>query len=220
MGSDNLFHKRKAKAAGSLERRKSKRSSYDKVLIVCEGEKTEPNYFNELIQFYELNTANVAIDGICGSSPKSVFNRAIDLWQKEDQKGDPFDRVYCVFDKDSHETYEATISRVSAQKPIDVFYAAVSIPCFEYWLLLHFKYTTKPYAETGTSSIGNEVLKELKGMIPEYAKGSNEIFSSLYPQLELAKKNAERSLQCANDNHTDNPSTRVHELIDYLQNLK
>ena len=45
MGSEDLFHKRKAKAADSLKRRKAKRSSYDKVLIVCEGEKTEPNYF-------------------------------------------------------------------------------------------------------------------------------------------------------------------------------
>ena len=59
MGTVNLFHKRKAKAADGLERRKAKRESYDKVLIVCEGEKTEPNYFNELINFYKLNTANV-----------------------------------------------------------------------------------------------------------------------------------------------------------------
>ena len=44
MGSDNLYHKRKAKKAKDLARRKSKRAPYDKVLIVCEGEKTEPNY--------------------------------------------------------------------------------------------------------------------------------------------------------------------------------
>jgi len=56
MGSENLFHKRKAKAADRLERRKAKRASYDKVIIVCEGEKTEPNYFNELIDFYEINS--------------------------------------------------------------------------------------------------------------------------------------------------------------------
>ena len=45
MGSEDLFHKRKAKSAEQLERRKAKRSPYEKVLIVCEGEKTEPNYF-------------------------------------------------------------------------------------------------------------------------------------------------------------------------------
>ena len=77
MGSDNLFHKRKAKAAKTLERRKSKRSSYEKILIVCEGEKTEPYYFDDLIQYHKLNTANVEIDGSCGSSPKSVYDHAL-----------------------------------------------------------------------------------------------------------------------------------------------
>ena len=94
MGSDNLFHKRKAKAADRLKRRKAKRSPYDKVLIVCEGEKTEPNYFNECIQFYKLNTANVEVDGTCGSSPMSVYQRTIELCRTESRKGVPFDRGY------------------------------------------------------------------------------------------------------------------------------
>ena len=34
MGSQDLFHKRKAKLANNLERKKAKRDSYDKVLIV------------------------------------------------------------------------------------------------------------------------------------------------------------------------------------------
>jgi hypothetical protein len=48
MGSDNLFHKRKVRRAASLRRTAARRDSYDTVLIVCEGEKTEPNYFREL----------------------------------------------------------------------------------------------------------------------------------------------------------------------------
>ena len=55
MGTDNLFHKRKAKAAIDTQRRKSNRESYDKVLIVCEGDKTEPLYFSELIDHYEIH---------------------------------------------------------------------------------------------------------------------------------------------------------------------
>lgn len=39
MGTDNLFHKRKAKSAKGLQRRAAKRDAYAKVLIVCEGEK-------------------------------------------------------------------------------------------------------------------------------------------------------------------------------------
>ena len=86
MGSEDLHHKRKAKAARALKRRASRRSSYDKVLIVCEGEKTEPNYFNELVHYYKLNTANVEIDGSCGSSPRSVLKRAEKLAKIEKLK--------------------------------------------------------------------------------------------------------------------------------------
>ena len=48
MGNDNLFHKRKERKAESLRRRRAQKSPYDVVLIVCEGGKTEPNYFAEL----------------------------------------------------------------------------------------------------------------------------------------------------------------------------
>ncbi len=102
MGTDNLHHKRKAKQVSRLQRQNAKRKPYDKVLIVCEGEKTEPNYFNELKDHYEINTANIEIDGNCGSSPKSVVNHAINLYTKECDTDNGFDRVYCVFDKDSH----------------------------------------------------------------------------------------------------------------------
>lgn len=39
MGTDNLFHKRKAKNAKGLQRKATQRDSYAKILIVCEGEK-------------------------------------------------------------------------------------------------------------------------------------------------------------------------------------
>lgn len=152
MGSDNLHHKRKAKAARELKRRVSRRSSYDKVLIVCEGEKTEPNYFNELVHYYKLNSANVEIDGTCGSSPKSILKRAEQLAKIEQDKGDSYDRIYCVFDKDSHETYDDIITKISLKKPASLFFHIISVPCFEYWLLLHFQYTTKPFHATGNSS--------------------------------------------------------------------
>ncbi|WP_409439200.1 RloB family protein [Psychromonas sp. GE-S-Ul-11] len=220
MGSDNLHHKRKAKKTKDLQRKKSQRASYDKILIVCEGEKTEPNYSTDLVCYYKINTANVAIDGSCGSSPRSILKRAEDLAKNESKKGDGFDRIYCVFDKDNHETYDETVDKIASKKPKGIFYAAISVPCFEYWLLLHFDYTTKPYYKSGNSSIGNEVLKDLKAFYPNYEKGNDKVFSQLIGQLEFAKQNAKRALKHSDSSFTDNPSTNIHELIDYLQNIK
>lgn len=56
--------------------------------------------------------------------------------------------------------------------------------------------------------------------MPHYAKGDNDIFSALVGQLDFAKSNAARALLTATENDSDNPTTRAHELVDFLQNIK
>ncbi len=126
MGTDNLFHKRKAK---KLARQKANRQPYDKVLIVCEGEKTEPNYFRELKDYYELDSANVKITGDCGSSPISVVTHAQDIYRETMKAGDAFDKVYCIFDKDTHGDYQSAIDKLTRMRPRKVFEAIASVPC-------------------------------------------------------------------------------------------
>ena len=220
MGSEDLHHRRKARQAKDLSRKKKKRDPHERVLIVCEGEKTEPNYFNGLIDFYRINTANVAVDGNCGSSPICIVDHAIQLYKVEKKKGDSFDRVYCVFDQDSHETYAKAIDKLQNQKPIDTFFVTTSVPCFEYWLILHFVYTTKPYCSEGKRSCGAVVLRELEKHMPHYKKGLKNVFSELIEKLEFAKENAIKSIAQARKNDTDNPTTLIYELVEYLQNIK
>lgn len=224
VGSDDLFHKRKAKAA-ELSRRRAFRAPYDKVLIVCEGSKTEPLYFQELIDHYEIDTANVRVSGDCGSDPMSVVQHGIQLYLAEKQADSgPFDRVYCVIDRDAHQNYIPAMQSIASAAPAKTFFAANSIPCFEYWLLLHFTYTTKPFMPCGKTSSGAAVLKELKTFWPEYTKAGIGTFASTLSirndELGYAKANAQRALKEALKNHNDNPSSHVHELVDYLQKIK
>jgi len=220
MGTDNLFHKRKARQARDLARRKGRRAPYAKVLIVCEGEKTEPHYFNELKDHYGLNSANIEICGDCGSDPLSIIRHAKQRYREEKDAGDAFDNVFCVFDKDTHAHYQQGLDTIRSASPKNVYVAITSVPCFEYWLLLHFNYTTRPYDSLPGNSACNQVLTELKGYMAGYTKGSIDIFSALLGQLDFAKNNAIRALQAAEANHTDNPTTKVHELVDFLQNIK
>jgi hypothetical protein len=220
MGSDDLFHKRKAKTEKDLARKKASRASYDKVLIVCEGEKTEPNYFNELKDHYQLNSANVVVDGRSGSDPWSIYQYAQQCAAQAKRDRDPYDKVYCVFDKDKHATYQKTLDAINGPKANREFAAIVSVPCFEYWLLLHFTYTTQPFEAAGNKSCGDQVVHELKKYLPSYQKADKGIFIELLPSLNFAKANAERALKAALAIQTDNPSTWVHGLVNYLQNLK
>jgi len=220
VGSDDLFHKIRVKTARDLARKKEKRASYERVLIVCEGEKTEPNYFKELKDCLELNNANVEIDGNCGSSPISVVKYAKKRCLEEKKTGDGFDKVYCVFDKDTHESYDAALLEITNLKPKETFHAAHSVPCFEFWLLLHFIYTNKPYIRNGTKSSCANLIDDLKKYIPDYEKGCRDIYSKIADNTDQAIAHSKRALSQAQTDHTDNPTTHIHKLVEYLKSLK
>ena len=225
MGSDkeSLFHQRKAKTESDAKRKQAYRQPYLKVLIVCEGEKTEPLYFQEMIDYYEVHTANVTVSGNCGSAPISVVDHGLTLFNAEKRKSpnNPFDRVYLVFDRDAHETYHDALNKINAQKPKDVFLAINSVPSFEYWLLLHFTLTTRPFFAKGrNNSSGREAFDVLKKCMPSYEKKSRGTFRALLEKLPDAIRNADSANAAAISNNTDNPSTQVHKLVELLKDLK
>ncbi len=231
MGSEDLFHKRKARKAEDSIRKKSKRQPYDRVLIVTEGLKTEPLYFEEIRVALELDSANIEIDGNCGSSPISVVNHAYYLYQQELASGDCYNRVYCVFDKDSHSTFTQAIRRVNcinqqlrADKLDDQtkFKAIISVPSFEYWLLIHYNPTTRPYVRTPTKSIGDLVINDLKFFVPDYKKNQKGFYKRSLDEgtLEGALANSKRIYEEAKHANNNSSYTNIHELVIYLQNLK
>ncbi len=203
---------RKEVRARALVRRGPKREPYDKVLIVCEGKKTEPNYLKGLKDALRLNSANVEVVGR-GATPTSIVSFAGKRYSTEKKRGDPFDKVFCVFDKDQHTDYNAAMEKIRGMKPKQTYVAITSVPAFEYWLLLHYEYSTQPCNSS-------EVLSSLKRYMPNYEKGGKGIFGQLQKQVEDAKRNAQRSLGSALETGTDNPSTRVHILVEFLQKLK
>lgn len=208
MGSEDLHHKRKRQTNDSLRRKVSIREPYDVILVACEGEKTEPNYFNDFRLELKLNPENIKIRGL-GVDPLTVVEHAVEEFNKH--KG--YDRVYCVFDKDQHSSYETAINKINSlreniEDPIPI-YAANSVPSFEYWILLHFEDTRRPYAT-------KQLLCDLKKHIKDYKKGSKDIFEKTKHNLRTAIKRAKKYHQQQGDDGTDNPSTKVHELIEYL----
>ena len=212
MGSDDLFHKRKKRGTQALTRRRAKRAPYARILVVCEGKKTEPNYFNGLKNDLHLNSANVEITGDSDSSPTSVVAFSKERYRDEEKAGSPFNRVFCVFDKNNHSDYERALTQIKKMKPDGVFQAITSVPAFEYYLLLHYIYSTKPCTSA-------QALSDLKKHIRGYQKGKKNIFTTVHDKLETATINAKRSLMAAVKNGTDNPSTKVHKLVEFMQNI-
>lgn len=95
------------------------------ILIVCEGENTEPSYFNQ----FKVTSATVQSVGT-GYNTISLVKKA-----KEIAGSDKFDQVWCVFDKDAFNDHDFNRAIKLAEKyGYDVAY---SNQAFEYWLILH-----------------------------------------------------------------------------------
>lgn len=83
MSRDNSPKERQQK---QLERKQGRRASYDRILIVSEGRKTEPNYFHEIRKVYRLHTAHVEVrPSELGTAPIQVVQYAQILFEKGDR---------------------------------------------------------------------------------------------------------------------------------------
>jgi len=220
MGTDDLFRRKKQSALKSAKRRQERRESYDKVLIVTEGEKTEPLYLSAVCDYFGLNQANIEIDPKSDSSPASVVKYAKALISAN--KTDPYNHVYCVVDRDRHEDFQKALDQVAGFRNKDTkLHVVVSSPCFEYWLLLHFIYTTKSFGASGDSPCQELIDNELKQYLPNYEKGDASILTDLVKgQLNTAIAHAKQAFDEAIRRETENPKTEMHILVEYLKNLK
>ena len=63
--------------SNDLSRNKPKREPYENILIVCEGEKTEINYFKDLKSHELLTSVNIEIISAKHSNPDYVVKEAI-----------------------------------------------------------------------------------------------------------------------------------------------
>jgi RloB-like protein len=222
MGSDDLFKKRKAKDA-AMKRAAARLPAYSRILIVCEGEKTEPNYFAAATDHFRLNQRQVVVDGQCGSSPSSVFEHARTLFQAATKEGCPFDHVFCVFDRDLHGDYETCCDAIGQQTPKNVFEAITSEPCFEFWFLLHFKNTSKPYLAPAKASkkqsAAQQVIADLKDYWPDYQKSAGDTFEHLKDRVGKARQRAADLWKNAEMTGCYNPSTRAYVVLEKLASL-
>lgn len=114
------------RAEPNLERPIAELTAKPSILIVCEGENTEPSYFNQ----FRLSSAKVKSVGE-GYNTISLVYRAFELSKQGD-----FDQVWCVFDKDDFNENDFNDAIQIAQS--NNFGVAYSNQAFEYWLILHF----------------------------------------------------------------------------------
>ncbi|MCK6612331.1 MAG: RloB family protein [Bacteroidia bacterium] len=213
------------------ERKESKRQINSKpkrkrYLIVCEGEKTEPNYFVALKSALPKGVLEVVDFRIIGEgfNTESLVQQAITLSAKwEFESGRTIDKLWVVFDKDS---FSAAAFNNAIQLCINTpkTEAAWSNQAFEIWYLLHFEFynsgiTRDTYEQRIQSNFRNKGLVNFT-----YSKNRPDMFDLLskYGNIKLAIKYAKRleySYDGAGDFANQNPCTTVYKLVVELFNL-
>lgn len=202
---------------GVPSRRRPTRDLREIILIVCEGAKTEPLYFNKLKSAFRLPSLNVhceILGGSPGHSPKKIVEVAIQKKAKRCQNEIPYDQVYCVMDIEIPPRGLDDLIRLSDENEIRLIF---SNPCFEYWYLLHFTKSNRSF------NTNRQLIAELKSHIPNYDKVSTVFLSEIYDLTNTAIQNA-KELASANgwasiDLRDHNSSTRVHEVVEHLKNM-
>ncbi|MEG0452997.1 MAG: RloB family protein [Coprobacillus sp.] len=215
MGNKNWKNARKQ---GCLELKK------DKFYIFCEGEKTEPLYFEGFKNVIEnnpvyKNTILLEIEP-CATDTLRVLKKA-EEYVKRNHITDG--QIWCVYDKDSFpkdhfNAVEERIMMLNQQSSKLQYFSAWSNECIEIWFILHFdNYVSNNHR----SEYINYLNKKLKSFgLNGYRKNSSDIFSILNNQgnPKLAIRYAKRLIN--ENNHKPSadiaPGTKVYDLVERL----
>lgn len=208
------------------KRKKNIRNKRKYYLIVCEGEATEPNYFEGLKQDSPkgvLTAYQIDIAGT-GRNTQSLVDEALRLkgaYEKSTTR--QVDKRWVVFDKDSFspQDFNTAIQRCGN---IDIG-CAWSNEAFELWYLLHFQYYENAMSRGYFKGLIENSLKPVLGKTFRYEKNSEHMYALLkeHGSQEDAIRNGKRlssKYGHRQDYANHNPCTKVWVLVEELLKLK
>ncbi len=209
--------KREAKAA--KKRKVATRDKIVRFLIVCEGERTEPNYFKELVRdkYSEVRSEDIVGEG---RSTCALVKRTEEIREKlERQRQLRFDRVWVVFDKDDFNDFNEAIALAERKG----YKAAWSNEAFELWYLLHFVYLDSAISRA-------DYIKKLENEIRRFDGYENFCYKKndpgIYAMLQNIGNETQAKLRAvrlrsmfdnAYDFKSHKPCTCVDILVDELE---
>ena len=188
-------------------RNKPEQALKPRVIVVTEGEKTEPQYINEFLRIH--GAANVHVEPT-GFDPQAVVEKAIELKRtaNANRRGTSRVRVWAVFDRDEHPRFEQA-QQLAKKNNICV---ATSNPCFELWAVFHYQ----DYAAPIDRHKCQQLLEEL---CDGYHADRSKLFNDkdvILANHDAAVQRGKRSLR-ERESEGDpqgNPSTSMHVLME------
>lgn len=209
--------KREAKAA--KKRKVATRDKIVRFLVVCEGERTEPNYFKELVKdkYSEVRSEEIVGEG---RSTCALVKKTAEIRERvEQQRQLKFDRVWVVFDKDDFNDFNEAIALAERKG----YGAAWSNEAFELWYLLHFVYLDAAISRADYISKLEAEIRRFDGFKDFKYRKNDEGFYSLLQKIgneELAKARVKKLrgfFEHTLDYKSHKPCTTIDILVEELE---
>ena len=125
------------RSSGAVQRRSGQRSPSSRLLIVCGASGTEPDYVRGLNG--HLRNRAVRVDVLeKGRAPAQVVEYGIKRAAVAETTAIGYDQLWCVLDVDEYTDHDKAVRLAKSCRVIPT-HVVISNPCFELWLLLHFK---------------------------------------------------------------------------------
>jgi hypothetical protein len=153
------------------------------VLIVSQGEITEPCYIEALKRHWRRGAVDVREHP---KDPIALIEWADRETKRKARSGDKYDETWVVFDAERCPDPNV-LAQAEAKARAANIQVAMSNPCFEVWLLLHFRYTHAPMVDA------NAAIAQLQASMPHYAKdrrAAERCIAELIKEVETALTNA------------------------------
>ena len=176
------------------------------VIVVTEGEKTEPQYINEFRRMHRAPNVHVEKTGL---DPQRVVEKAVKLKSRYGRGARP--DVWAVFDRDEHSRFKQAL-QLAQQHGIRV---AVSNPCFELWAVFHYQDHAAP--------IDAHACQRLLARLCEgYRTDRGKLFvdrDAIRANHAAAVQRGKRSLRDreVEGDPQGNPSTSMHLLMERIR---
>ncbi len=199
-----------------LKRHKEKLREYRLIIIATEGKKTEKQYFDLFTKREEYQNSKIKLIVIPAksgkTSPDHIFRKLKSEIKRKDIELSIDDQVWMVIDRDDWNI--TSLDRIGIQNNLNKanFNLALSNPCFELWLLLHFTF----YAKTGTNC--KTIIRELKKYLPNYDKSNLEIIK-LESKIITAISNAKKLDKNSNERWPSGTGTHVYKVVEEMLKL-
>jgi hypothetical protein len=200
------------RGARPLARRSAYREQLLRILVVCEGRVSEPQYLIEMKRAHKNRLISVKVVGD-GGAPINAVDQAIRLKEEAAEKArrsgdsyDLYDEIWCVLDVDDHESLQRAKERARAND----IQLAISNPCFELWLLLHFVDQRAPIST-------REAQRACCRHIADYEK---QVPVARIEGLYATALGRARNLSAARlqqDEPNGNPSTEIYVLTEKIR---